>query len=101
MRGPSAPPAPVNGVRMPNFRTSWPLARLGNAAATVIAAAPWTSLRRVVLVMGGPRAEKARQKYSGLAGGASGWRPQARRQRRALCVLSRNPGIIHGAEPGH
>ena len=34
MRGPSAPPAPVSGVRMPNLSGSpWALARIGSAAA--------------------------------------------------------------------
>ena len=53
MRGPSAPPAPVRGVRMPNLSASpWALARIGSAAPAVMAAAPLSSVRRVVLVMG-------------------------------------------------
>src|SRR6516162_4841070 len=55
MRGPSCPPAPVSGVRMPNLSASTcAVARPGNTAATDAAVAPCNRERRVTFVIGGP-----------------------------------------------
>src|SRR5262245_8883699 len=67
MRGPSCPPAPVNGVSTPNLSGS-PCAKAPSGAAAMAAAAPLSTARRVVIGMGDPLSGKICKKYYTMSG---------------------------------